>query len=85
VIAGLDNTRQNIAHFGLVVDKLEQRLTARPLLADTKNVFGGWVQPRDQEMLVEQNDARTERVKNGAGVLLQRSVVTGAARSYRVR
>jgi hypothetical protein len=44
VVASFKNPRQDIAHFRLIIDELQQGFTIRSLLADTKNIFGGRVQ-----------------------------------------
>jgi len=47
------------------------------LLADAKNVFRGRVQTDNKQMLVKQNNARAERIKNGVGIGPDGSVVAG--------
>ena len=74
VIAGGGDARQNLAHFRLVIDELQQRLARGALATDAKNIFGGRIEVDDEKVLVEQYDARTETVENAAGVVLQRSV-----------
>lgn len=85
MVTARGNARQDIAHLGLVVDQLQQRLTVRALLADTKDVFGGRVQRNDQKMFIKKDDANTQRVENVTGVSVQRSVVAGPGRALLVR
>jgi hypothetical protein len=53
VIAGCQDAGKDVAHLGFVVDELEQGLSARATLADAKNILGGWIQARDQQMVIE--------------------------------
>ncbi len=57
VIAGHRNATQDFSHFRLVVDELQQRLTACARTADTKNVFSGWIKVCNQQAVIEQDDA----------------------------
>ena len=66
VVAGLRNAAQNFAHLRLVVDELQQRLAARALRADTKDVFCCRIQVDDEQMLVQQDDARAQAVQNSS-------------------
>ncbi len=75
MIAGCCDTPQDIAHLRLVVDELQQRLAASPLLADAQDVLRRRIQRDDQEAVVEQDDARAQAVEDVCGVTQQRAAV----------
>jgi len=58
VVACLYDARENVAHFGLVIDQSQQRFSACPQLADAEDIFGCGIQADDQEVVVKQYDAR---------------------------
>ena len=65
--------------FRLVIDKLQQRSTASALFGNTKNIFSGRIQADDEQMLIKQDDTRTQGIKNSGGVAGKCSVAgTGA-------
>ena len=72
-----ENAAQDVAHLGFVVDELEQRLSARALLADAENVLCCRVEPDNQEVLVEQDDARAQVVEYVPGGSLRGTAVAG--------
>jgi hypothetical protein len=59
VIARRLNARQDIPHLGLIVNELQQRLSAGAFLADAQYVFGSRIQGRYEQVLVKQYDTRT--------------------------
>ena len=73
VIARHRNARQDFAHLGFVVHKLQQRLAAGAPTADAKNVLGGRVQVKDKQTVVKQDDAGRQAVEDVAGVGVERS------------
>jgi hypothetical protein len=38
------NPRQDVAHFRLIIDELQQRMPSSALLANAKDIFGGRIQ-----------------------------------------
>ena len=78
VIAAAHDAAQDIAQFRFVVDQPQQRRAARPLRADAEDVFCGRIQADDQQVGVEQDDARAQAVENFLCVAVERAVVTGA-------
>lgn len=74
VIAGPANAAENIAQLRLVVEKPQQGMAACALRADSENVFGGRVQRDDQQITVDQNDARAQAVQDGLGVPVRAAV-----------
>lgn len=80
VIAGCSDARKDVTHLWFVVNKLQQRLSACASFADTEYVFCGGIQADNQQVFVEQNNARTERVENRPGVGVDGAVVAGTAR-----
>jgi len=79
VVTRCDDTTQNVAHLGFVIDKPQKRLTAGTLLADTEDVFCSRIEPDNQEVRIEKNDARTQGIDNSVGVAGERAAVAGAA------
>lgn len=78
VIAGLENAAKNVSQFGFVVDEAQQGLALCPLHADAKDIFRGRIEVDDQQVVVDENDARAQAVKNTFGVRVARSVVARA-------
>lgn len=58
MIARLNDASQDVTHLGLIVDETQQGSAACALLADSKDVFGGRVERDNQQVIVEQDDAR---------------------------
>jgi len=77
--AGCSDASEDLAHFGFVIDEPQQRFAARTTATDTQNVFGRRVQIGDQQVVVEQNDARGETVEDFARVVAQRAAAGTAA------
>jgi len=48
MIARCYNATQDVAHFGFIVDKSQQRFALRALLAGAQNVFGSRIQSNDE-------------------------------------
>jgi hypothetical protein len=74
VVAGRGDTAEDFAHFGFVVNESQQRFAARARATDTQDVLGRRVQVDDEEVFVQQDDARTQAVDDLTGVAAQRSV-----------
>ena len=79
MIARRDDSAQYVPQFRIVIDETQQRLALSACLADSEDVFGGRIQADDQEVLVEQDNARAKAVEYVSGVVTMRSVVAGAA------
>ena len=58
VVPGRGDAGEDLAHFGLVIDELQERLAPSTLATDPKHVFRGRVQVDYQQVVVEQYDAR---------------------------
>ena len=82
VVATRRDAREHFAKFGFVIDELQQGFAARPAPADSKYVFRGRVQVDDQEVVVEQDDARREAVEDTGSIALERAA-TGAVAYWR--
>jgi hypothetical protein len=57
VVAGRGNARENLAHFGFIVDKTQQGLSGGTRAADTENVFRCRIHVDDQQVFVKKDDA----------------------------
>ena len=79
VVARRRHARQDFAHLRFVVDELQQGLVTRPGTTDPEDVFGGRVEVDDQQVVVEQNDARAQGVEDVAGIVAEGSVTGTAA------
>jgi hypothetical protein len=66
VVPGNRNAAQNFAHLRFVVNELQQRLAPSALPADTKYVFCCRVQVNNEQMLVQQDDARAQAIENSS-------------------
>ena len=55
-LAGAKRPGKNVLKLGIVVDELQQGFTVRPVLTDAEQIFGGGIQCRDQQVLIEKND-----------------------------
>ena len=82
MIAGYGDPRQDIAHLRFVVDESKKRLPTRSRPADAEHVFSGRIQVENEQVVVEQDNARAQAVEDIAGVVLKRSV-TGTAAAQR--
>ena len=71
VISARRNACEDLAHFRFIVDESQQRLPPRACATDAEHVFGGRVQVNDQEVVIEQDNARGQAVQNANGVFLQ--------------
>jgi hypothetical protein len=85
VVAGRDNTAEDVAHLRLIIDQLEQGMAPCPLLADAEYVLGGGIQRDDEQVFVEQDDAGTQAVENIGCVAAQRVAAAGATRARMTR
>jgi hypothetical protein len=79
VVSGGHYATQDVAHFGLVVDKPQQRLAVSALLTDAQNIFSSGVYSDNKEVLVQQDDARAQGVNDIDRVAAERSAIVGAA------
>ena len=79
MIAGLQDTRQDVVQFGFVVDELHQRSAAGATFTDAKNVFGGRVQADDQQVAIEKNDTAGQRVDDRRGLRADQVAVGAVA------
>ena len=71
VVTGRRHAAEHLAHLRFVVDKAQQRLAPGTPATDTEDVFCGGVEIDDQEVLVEQDHARTQAVENLEGIVRQ--------------
>jgi hypothetical protein len=76
VVARVHDPPKHIAHFGLVIDQLQQGLAARPRDADPKDVLGGRIEVNDQQAAVDEDDAGAQTVEEVA----RRTLALPAAR-----
>ncbi len=79
LVTGCRDPTEYLAHFRLVVHEPQQRLAPGARTTDAEDVFGGRVEVDDQQVFVEENDARVEAVENEAGIFVKRSVTGTAA------
>jgi hypothetical protein len=56
-LAGVERAAQDVPKVGVIVDHLQQGLTAGPALADAEEILGGRIEFCDQQILIEKNDA----------------------------
>ena len=80
VVTGFQDATQDVAQLGFVVEEAQQRFAACALHADAEDVFASRVEVDDQQVVVDEDDARTEAVKNAFRDIVARAVVarTGA-------
>jgi hypothetical protein len=64
VVAGCRNAAEDLAHFRFVVDKLQQRLAAGALTANAEDVFSRRIQVDDQQVLIQEDDARIQAIED---------------------
>jgi hypothetical protein len=76
----LQHAAENVAHFGLVVDQPQQRLSSRALQADAENVFGRRIQVGDQQAVVYENDASAQAIEYSFGVVGGGAAIVAGAR-----
>ena len=79
VVAGRSNAAEDLAHFRLIVDEPQQRLAARAGAADAQNVLGRRVQVDNEQIVIQQDDARSQAVDDLAGIAAERSVAGSSA------
>ena len=79
LVAGGGDAAENLLHFRLVIHEAQQGLASRARTADAEYVFSGRVQVDDEQMLIQQDDARVQAVEDTAGVVVQRPVSGAAA------
>ena len=81
VIAGRNYPAEDVAQLRFIIDKSQQRLATRAPLADAENVLRGRIQADDEQVLVEQNDARAQAVEYVRGFSVDGPVVVGSRRA----
>lgn len=79
VCASRHHTTENVTHFRLIVDEPQQRFSIRAFLADAENIFGGRIQADDQKVLVQKDNAGTQRIEDVIGIATEGAVVVGTA------
>lgn len=79
MIAGGVDSCEDVTELRFVVQQPEQRLADRTSLADAQNVLSGRVDPLDQEVVVEQDDARTQAAQDVSGQTIEAAAVAGCA------
>ena len=67
VITGRDDARQDILQLRVIVEQAQQGFAARAMVADAENVLGSRVQAQDKQIVVEQDYARTQAIKDSSG------------------
>jgi hypothetical protein len=65
---------QDLAHLRFVVDESKKGLAARARPADAEHVFSSGIQVENEQVVIEQNDARAQAVEDASGVVLKRSI-----------
>jgi hypothetical protein len=83
VVARLNHATQQVPKLRVVVEQAQQRPSAGAGLADSKDVLGGGIQADDQQVLVEQDDARTQAVEDVFSVVLECAAVVGVPERLR--
>ena len=78
VVTRCDDAAKNVAELRVVVDEAQQRLAASADLADTEDVLGGRIETDDEQVLVKQNDARTQAVEYVARIVSEATAIAGA-------
>jgi hypothetical protein len=73
VVARDGNARKDFAHLGLVIDEPQQGSPAGTGATDAEDVFRGGIQVDNQQVVVEENNARAQGVENTAGILAKGS------------
>jgi len=60
----LHDTAQDVSQLRFVIKQAQERFALCALLADPQNVFRRWVQANNQQTAIEENDARTQAIKD---------------------
>ena len=69
MIARLQHTAEYVAQLRLIANQSQQGLAARALHTDAEDVLGSRIQVDNEEIVVNEDDARAEAVENSFGIV----------------
>jgi hypothetical protein len=77
MVAGRHHARQDVLQLRLIVEQPQQRLSAGAPLADPEDVLGGRVEANNEQVAIEQDDARAQAVEDAARITTSGATVVG--------
>ncbi len=84
VIARRTDAAEDVAQFRVVVQKPQERFPARAPLAYAENIFRGGIEADDEQVPVQQDDAGTQAVEDGLGLIADITAVIGTLLTCRL-
>ena len=79
VVAGGRDPAEDLAELRFVIDQLQQGFSACAVAADAKNVLGCRIEVGNEQVVIQQDDARVQAVENLACVVVERAVARTSA------